>query len=41
MGVSFNIGLDWDVIEITPGMSMVFTKGKMSAWLSISMAAKF
>ena len=41
LGVSFNIGLDWDVIEITPGMAMAFTKGKTSAWLSISMAAKF
>jgi hypothetical protein len=41
MGVSFNIGLDWDVIEFTPGVTMIFTKGKSSAWLSINAAAKF
>ena len=41
MGVSFNIGLDWDIMEITPGLTMVLTKGKTSAWLSISLAAKF
>ena len=40
-GVSFNIGADWDVIEVTPGITLVFTKGKPSAWLSISAAAKF
>jgi len=41
LGVSFNIGLDWDVLECTPGLTMVFTKGKPSTWLSINAAAKF
>jgi hypothetical protein len=41
LGVSFNIGIDWDVLEFTPGLTMVFTKGKPSTWLSISAAAKF
>jgi hypothetical protein len=41
LGVTLNLGLDWDIVEFTPGMTIVFTKGKPSAWLSISAAAKF
>jgi hypothetical protein len=40
-GVSINIGIDWDVIEISPGLTMVFTKGKSSAWYEIDAAMKF
>ncbi|MGA2507634.1 MAG: hypothetical protein ABSF80_09180 [Chitinispirillaceae bacterium] len=40
-GVSFNIGMDWDVIELSPGMTMVFTKRKTSAWFEIDAAMKF
>jgi hypothetical protein len=41
-GVSFNIGMDWDVLEITPGITMVFSKkGKPSAWFEIDAAMKF
>jgi hypothetical protein len=40
-GISVNIGMDWDVVEVTPGLTIVFTKGTPSAWLSISAAAKF
>jgi hypothetical protein len=41
IGVSINAGMDWDVIEFTPGITMILTKGKSSSWLSISAAAKF
>lgn len=40
-GVSFNIGMDWDVIEVSPGITFVPTRGKPSAWLSIDAAVKF
>jgi hypothetical protein len=41
LGVSFNIGIDWDVIEFTPGMTMVLTSDKPSMWFSLNAAAKF
>jgi hypothetical protein len=40
-GISFAIGMDWDVIEISPGLTMVLTPDKSSAWLSLSAAMKF
>jgi hypothetical protein len=40
-GVSINLGMDWDVMEVTPGMTIVLTKGKPSTWFSLSAAAKF
>lgn len=40
-GTSFNIGIDWDVLEISSDITMVFTRGKPSAWLSINAAMKF
>jgi hypothetical protein len=40
-GLSFNVGMDWDVLEISPGLTIVFTKEKSSAWLSINAAMKF
>jgi hypothetical protein len=40
-GVSFNVGVDWDVFEVSPGMTIVFTQGKSSAWFSINAAMKF
>ncbi|MBN1576922.1 MAG: hypothetical protein JW913_10235 [Chitinispirillaceae bacterium] len=40
-GASFNIGINWDVIEFSPGVTMVFTSGKPSAWFSLNAAAKF
>jgi hypothetical protein len=39
-GASFNIGIDWDVLEITPAVTAAFTKGKTSAWFSIDAAMK-
>jgi hypothetical protein len=41
IGVSLNIGLDWDVFEVSPGFTMALTSGKSSAWLSLSAAMKF
>jgi hypothetical protein len=40
-GVSLNIGIDWDVIEFIPGMTIVYTKGKSSVWYSFDAAMKF
>jgi hypothetical protein len=40
-GISFAVGIDFDVIEFFPGMTMVFTKGNTSAWYSLSTAMKF
>ena len=40
-GVSFNIGIDWDVIEISPGITVVLTKDNSSAWFEIDAAMKF
>ena len=40
-GASFNIGIDWDVIEFSPGVTVVFTRGKPSMWFSLNAAAKF
>jgi hypothetical protein len=40
-GISLNIGIDWDIIEVTPGWTMVFTKGNPSAWFSLNAAMKF
>jgi len=39
-GASFNMGIDWDVIEVTPGITVVFTNSKTSAWFSIDAAMK-
>ncbi len=39
-GASFNVGIDWDVLEVTPAVTVVFTKGKTSAWFSINAAMK-
>jgi len=41
LGISFSLGLDWDIIEFMPGVTVVYTKSKPSAWLSINAAAKF
>jgi hypothetical protein len=41
IGISLNVGLDWDVIEVTPGLTLVLTSEKSSAWLSLSAAMKF
>ena len=40
-GLTLNLGVNWDVFEVTPGMTVIFTKGNSSAWLSLSAAAKF
>jgi len=40
-GLTINLGMDWDVMEVTPCMTIVLTKGKPSAWFSLSAAAKF
>lgn len=40
IGLSFNIGMDWDVIELSPGITFVPTRGKPSAWFSIDAAMK-
>jgi hypothetical protein len=40
-GVSFDIGIDWDVFEVSPGMTIVLTQEKSSAWFSINAAMKF
>jgi hypothetical protein len=41
IGVSFNVGMNWDVFEVSPGMTIVLTQGKSSAWFSINAAMKF
>jgi hypothetical protein len=41
IGVSLNIGLDWDVFEVSPGLTIDLTQEKSSAWLSLSAAMKF
>ena len=41
VGSSFNIGIDWDVFEVSPGVMFVPTRGKASAWFSIDAAMKF
>jgi hypothetical protein len=38
---SFNIGIDWDVIEVSPGITVVFTSSKPSVWFSIDGGMKF
>ena len=40
-GASFNIGIDWDVIEVSPGITFVLTKDNSSAWFEIDAAMKF
>jgi hypothetical protein len=41
IGLSLSIGLDWDVIEVSPGLTIVLTPEKSSAWLSLCAAMKF
>ncbi len=41
IGFSFNVGINYDVLEFTPGITMVFTKEKTSTWFSLNAAAKF
>jgi hypothetical protein len=41
IGMSLNVGLDWDVIELYTGLTMVLTSEKSSAWLSLGAAMKF
>ena len=41
IGVSINIGVDWDVFEVSPGITIVLTQEKSSAWISINAAMKF
>ncbi|MBN1759461.1 MAG: hypothetical protein JW863_14125 [Chitinispirillaceae bacterium] len=41
LGVSFNIGVNMDILELAPGITMVFTSGKPSMWFSLNAAAKF
>jgi hypothetical protein len=40
-GASLAAGIDWDVFEFSPEITMVFTRGKPSTWLSINAAIKF
>ncbi len=41
LGMHFGIGIGWDVIEIFPVVTMVFTKPETSVWLSINAAVTF
>jgi hypothetical protein len=41
LGMSLSIGMDWDVLEISPGLTIVLTPEKSSAWFSLSAAMKF
>ncbi len=41
IGIHFGIGIDWDVIEFMPMITMVLTKDRASAWLSVNAGMKF
>lgn len=41
LGLSIIIGMNMDVLEIAPGITMVFTNDKPSTWFSLNAAAKF
>jgi hypothetical protein len=41
LGISFLIGMNMDILEIAPGVTVVLTSDKPSMWFSLNAAAKF